>query len=1052
MKKIYLFLIVFLFLFLISCNKDNNPDIDEPDEPIIDPGENIDEPDVPDNPDNPGGDKEPEKTLSVTLYYEDMLLMQSSYTKEEFELEDYLEDGYEFKGWYLDANFNELFDETKLDQYFEMKEITLYARMRKIMTSLNINIIGKKNNEYVLNPAFNWAKENSDSKFIVTIYEGENLVESANTTDAHYNVKNYLKANTEYTIIVTEQESEFSEQLTFKTINESKTDSVNITLGNPFMDDMVIQRNEEIIFSGKGTKNQLIELSLNNNLYYGIVNEDGNFEIEVPAQKESFDPINIILTNNIDKELTLNNVLFGDVYLFAGQSNMQWPTINSDFLRSDVTNAINSKVRFFCQDVVQSTTKLENVTNGRWFAPDEYNYKQFSAIAFMSGSMLSTALATEVPIGIVTAYQGDTNIANWMSDEYYAGNCNTKYLHYNAMIYPLRNTKLTGVVWYQGCNNSAAGIEYKDILLKLFENYRDLFNSPDLPFFVIGLCCYDGDSGNNYDFSYVRESQALACSEDDKAFFISTCDNGDPTYIHPSAKRYICERVSKSIQGVVYNKDYLTEGPSYLNHEVSGNTVTITLKNSNGLYAKGDITNLYLAGEDGKYYLANAKIENGKIVASCDKVENPVYIKYGFGKSPFVNIFNKDNFAIVPFRTDNYNLNIDLFDYTSTDIYKFHPDGSQMEVEINENNNLLVTKTADGKSYGSIRLETWGAIAYEPQGFRFTVIGTNSNASITFRAIEGGSYEIWGYKIIDDFIGERTFEIGIGEFSVVYNKQDSIFNTQKIDYLELMIESMNEVTIEIKEARFISIDKTEPMKFSINACSEAEDSIVASVSNSVFAENYTLTIYTNEAKTGEPLYSITQEETMFSIPKNKFVANTPYYVFVTATNNLGNTDASNNGLVFYLKDNNAVIVCNFDFSSQASLDAYISSSMDVHSGLSCVLDANGVKINSSGAGWQQFIFKLDTGLGDGMTKLKFNADFSNYNGLVILQLADTSWGVYQYDLDLNEKNSGEFVIDFSSFKKSGTPFTTQNLMWVMFNFSDSVGNGYIILDNVQLTK
>ena len=69
-----------------------------------------------------------------------------------------------------------------------------------------------------------------------------------------------------------------------------------------------------------------------------------------------------------------------------------------------------------------------------------------------------------------------------------------------------------------------------------------------------------------------------------------------------------------------------------------------------------------------------------------------------------------------------------------------------------------------------------------------------------------------------------------------------------------------------------------------------------------------------------------------------------------------------------------------------------------------------------------------------------------------MQLADTSWGVYSYTLDLSEKNEGTFTLDFSSFLKDKTPFTTQNLMWVMFNFNDTVGDGYIILDDVGLLK
>ena len=919
------------------------------------------------------------------------------------------------------------------------------------MKDYNITIIGKINeNEVVVNPLFYWDRANADSAFTVEVSLDGEVIETREVTSANFQVSKLLNPNSEYVLKVTGKESKHQSSITFKTITNYNNTVNSITLGNPFSNGMVIQRNVDTILAGTGPALQLISVVIEDERYDVISDNDGNFEVTIPGRSASFNPISISVSNGVNASKLISDVLFGDVYLFAGQSNMQWPTMSADYTTDDLAKLKNSNVRFFCQDVVTSTTELESVKNGRWFKPNESNCLNFSAIATITGSILGTDLKDEVPIGIITAYQGDTNIANWMSSDYYKGTVSTKHLHYNAMVYPLRHTKLSGVVWYQGCNNSAAGCEYKDLLLALFANYRDLFNTTNLPFFVIGLACYDGDSGNNFDFSYVRESQALACKEDNNAYFISVCDDGDPTYIHPRAKHYICERVAKSIEAAVYLKDYYREGPSYKSHTINGNIVTIDLYNNDGLRSVGKISGLYLAGEDGKYYEATANISDGKIIASCEKVPNPVYIKYGFGKSPFVNIFNRDGYAITPFRTDNYNTNIDLLDYDSTTQYYFHPDGSKMDVSLN-NGNLLITKQNDGKGYGSVRLDKWGAIAYQPQGFRFTVKGTNSGAAITFRAIEGDSYEIWGYKIIDDFTGEKTFSVGVGDFVVVYGKQNNIFEPQKIGYIEIMVEKNGEASFEVCEARFVTVERTKPMSFIISNVTENENNVSILFGNALFANSYTLVI-TNVSQSSPVVYTKEQEATSFTIDKALFKKGVPYYITAIAKNELGETSATNSGYVFYLKDDNEVVICNFDFKDQAALNAYIDSSMSVHNGLTCTLQDNGVKIASSGAGWQQFIFKLDTGAGKDMTKLVFYADFSNYKGDVVMQLADTSWNTYDYIINLSEKSEGIFTINFSDFKKSGTSFTTQTLMWVMFNFSDSVGNGYILLDDVKLLK
>ena len=910
----------------------------------------------------------------------------------------------------------------------------------------DLTVIGAVEGKTTLNPTFSWKNNYNDKSFTVRVF-GEELIDEIKTSENYASVTKYLLGNTAYKVTVTGDQSGRVEQLDFVTMDVTNQLKY-IKADNPFSSNMVIQRDKEITLSGTGPSNSLITVIFGSERHYVNSDGDGAFSLVLPPKKASFDPIDIVITNGVDNKLTINNVLIGDVYLFAGQSNMQWPTMSSDYETDDVSKAIDSDVRFFCQDVVQSQTKLESVKNGRWFAINPNNYSQFSAIAFMSGSMLSDAMKADVPIGIVTAYQGNTNIANWMGPEYYTGSSNTKFLHYNSMIYPLRHTKLTGTVWYQGCNNSGAGGDYKDYLLALFRNYRDLFNSPDMPFFVIGLACYDGDAGNNYDFSYVREAQAKACEQDDDAYFISSCDDGDPTYIHPRAKRYICTRVSKSIQSVVYGKDYYATGPSYKSHVVENGKAIITLDNAEGLYSTYEISGMYLAGSDGKYYEADVSIKNGKLEAYAPEVPEPVYVKYGFGKSPFVNVFNKDGFAITPFRTDDYNNEIDLLEYNDIKAYTFHPDGSKMNISY-KNGNLNVTKTADGKTYGSVRLEKWGMVAYNAQQFKFGVVGTNSGASISFRFIEG-SYEIWAYKIVDDFVGLRETTIGVGDFKVVYNKLDGVFDTQKINYIEIMVESSGAASFEISQARFATIERTAPMAFSISNCAEDGTSVRVSASKSVFADNYTLKIYENTAD--EPVYTETRTDALFAVAKNVFTVGKPYYVYLTAENELGKTSASNDGYVFYLKTTEGVVVCNFDFTSQESLEAYMSSSMSVHSGLTVTLQDNGVKIDSDGKGWQQFIFKLETGLALGMNKLRFTADFSHYNGKVVLQLADTKWDNYTYNLDISSKISGTYTIDLSQFKLSGTAFTTQSLMWIMFNFDDSVGGGYILLDDVQLLE
>jgi len=830
-KLLWIVLIVTLIFCGVSCTvKDTPAPTDTTQEtPADTPAEESpkESPEEIDPSGTPSGGTTRELTVN---YYDGETLIDTVTYKKRVTLLEYNNADRLFFGWYTDAEFGAEFEASKTSQYFEAKTLNLYAKTEQIMETFKINITGKITlNETVVNPIFTW-EAGDETSFVASLYLNNTLVDVSELTDPTFRSKRKLNVNSEYVLSV-KCGSGRTSSVRFRTATEGVGGSTvsSIALSDPFANDMVLQRKIENTLSGIGPANALISVTLSGEgvdteSYSVISDSNGNFSVTLNAHEASFTPVDIRFDTglSIDKsnmcEKTLSGVLFGDVYLFAGQSNMQWETSKSDYEQADLEDFANSYVRFFRQDVVTSSFKLQNVKGGRWFKPDVYNCGGFSAIATMTGSFLGTALKEETPVGIITAYQGDTNIANWMGSEYYTGACATKHLHYNAMVYPLRNANLSGVVWYQGCNNSAAAYDYKELLGDLFRNYRDLFGNEDMPFFVIGLACFDGDKDANgnldpmhnpYNFAYVRESQAAACAADANAYFISTCDDGDPGYIHPRAKRYICERVAKSIGVAVYGNEGYAEGPSYKSHEVVGNKVIIELNNADGLTATGEIKGMYIAGADGKYHEATAAIADGKIEATCEKVAEPVYVKYGFLRSPFVNIYNKDGFVISPFRTDVCDTNIDLFEYDSVENYTFHPDGAAMEVALTEDGDLSVTKgtyaeNGEWKGFGSVRLEKFSAIGYHPECLELTLVGKNTGAEIMVRFIEG-SGEIWGSKIMDNFTGEKTVTIDLADetnFYVMYGEQDNKFDTQKIRYVEFMLKYDGALTIELCSAHF----------------------------------------------------------------------------------------------------------------------------------------------------------------------------------------------------------------------------------------------------------
>lgn len=729
-----------------------------------------------------------------------------------------IKEGFGFSGWYFDKNLETEVTLELLKQKLNNDDIKLYAKWERVMEKDAVIIHGKIGDKYAINPVFDWDNSYGDSVYSFTLKDSEgNVLVEEEVENAHYELAKNLEYGKTYSVKVLGLDTSVGCTVEFTTIDGTDTIDLKKELFNvcePYKSHMVIQREREIEITGRALPNVVVTLDFYDNLYYAVANSEGKYSFTLPKMQANSVPHDIELRVLTTKKITITDVLVGDVYLVSGQSNVQWSLKDSDYLEKDVDNAVSYDVRYFSQDTSTASKPITSTANGKWFKVNKSDsgYVWYSAVAFMVGSMLGKELhSMNVPLGIVYAAQGDTNIVNWMSKEYYDGSISTKNQHYNAMINPLDNAKFSGVIWYQGCNNSAKGIDYKGLLHKLFANWRELFNDENLPFYVVQLPVYDGDQGNNFDFSYVRESQFLATEEDENAYLIASCDGGDPTFIHPTEKRYICERLTKSILSTNYSYNYAPQGPTYKEHVVDGNKVIITVNNGDGLRfdgtqtnANGKIVGFMLAGADGKYFDAEATISGGKIIVTSPKVAEPKYVKYGFGKSPFINIYNRDGYLMSPFRTDNYNRDIDLLDYSDNPNYRLHPDGSKMEYEVvtvNGKTGTKITKAGDGKGFGSLILDKWGAIGYNEKAIRLTMVGSNSGASVAFRIVEGGSYKIYSYSITDNFEGEKTFTVPMSEFS-----GDGEILYQQIMQVEITITHATSTTVTILEARFVDAE------------------------------------------------------------------------------------------------------------------------------------------------------------------------------------------------------------------------------------------------------
>ena len=235
-------------------------------------------------------------------------------------------------------------------------------------------------------------------------------------------------------------------------------------------------------------------------------------------------------------------------------------------------------------------------------------------------------------------------------------------LLYNGMISPLRDYASKGVIWYQGESNADRAFEYRSLFPPLISDWRQQWHQPELPFLFVQLASWDAHSGNmnGSEWAELREAQALALNIPHTGMAV-TIDIGNALDIHPRNKQDVGKRLAAIALNQVYGQSNAFEGPVFQSMKVENNTIMLSFKNvPNGFRVTspyGYIHSFKIAGTDRQFYYAKARIEGNHIVVYHDSITQPVAVRYAWDDSPDdVDLYNKDGFPVVPFRTDNWPL------------------------------------------------------------------------------------------------------------------------------------------------------------------------------------------------------------------------------------------------------------------------------------------------------------------------------------------------------------------------------------------------------------
>ncbi len=377
-----------------------------------------------------------------------------------------------------------------------------------------------------------------------------------------------------------------------------------------------------------------------------------------------------------DSPIVVRNILVGEVWVCAGQSNMQMTTREIDNAVAEIKAAELPLIRLF-NTAFHAPEQPADDVEGKWLICTPQTAADFSAVAYLFGREVHQV--TKLPVGLIRAAQGATAAESWISDEALAAEPILEAICYrkktmvkdtkgwdphlpaglfNGKIAPLTRFGIRGVVWYQGETNGNRAFQYRTLFPLLIHDWRKAWGE-DVPFYFVQLAGHfkAAPEPANEPWAELREAQSLALSLPNTGMAVAI-DVGDAKNIHPTNKQAVAHRLARVALAKTYGQNIVYSGPTFREMAVEGPAIRIRFNHADGgLKAAegGALKRFAIAGADQKFVWANAVIDGDSVLISNPKVPQPVAVRYAWANNPEgCNLVNGAGLPASPFRTDEW--------------------------------------------------------------------------------------------------------------------------------------------------------------------------------------------------------------------------------------------------------------------------------------------------------------------------------------------------------------------------------------------------------------
>lgn len=444
----------------------------------------------------------------------------------------------------------------------------------------------------------------------------------------------------------------------------------DVSLNNMFGDHMVLQQGIKNKVWGKADPGEQVTVTLGGQSHSTTAAADGAWHVFLDAIQEYGGPHTLTVKGK--NTVTFNDVLIGEVWVCAGQSNMQWSVNQANDPDVEKAAANFPNIRLISVPQVGTQEPQWNF-NGKWQQCSPETVGGFSAVGYFFGRQLHQTLG--VPVGLINNAWGGSAADAWVKREKIAAHPTLKAIHerwvkmeealptamqefekkmaewkplaekakaegkpapnqpgrpdgqmkgnarpgniHSGVLTPSIGYGIKGAIWYQGESNAGRAYQYRELFPFMIKSWREEWGLGDFPFYWVQLADFKAEKPvpAESDWAELREAQTMTMKALPNTGEAVIIDIGEGKDIHPKNKQGVAKRLARWALAETYKVPGIAcRSPLYKGMEKQGSKVVLSFDNVGAKAADwrpfdvAEPIGFTIAGADKKFVPAKAVI------------------------------------------------------------------------------------------------------------------------------------------------------------------------------------------------------------------------------------------------------------------------------------------------------------------------------------------------------------------------------------------------------------------------------------------------------------